>query len=253
VTEKLEYEPANFSVIETVRAKYACPHGHASVVEAPAPAQVVFDRRAYARARRADRFLADFRGKLQADEHRGYDAVREWARPRNRLWAHARHCFVEAFMTDTTPARLIGFIQKLYLERTAADLMPEARQTILSSQGLPQDRSSFQNAVRRTLPLIWILFKLARMIRANTPRDDTEPQALATASRSARCAVTGGIYGSPTLEGSVMAYWALAGYSTATRCCDRRRAIFLLRRRRAGAPVLGRAIPADRAPAAGLK
>ena len=28
VTEKLEYEPASFTVIETVRAKYACPHCH---------------------------------------------------------------------------------------------------------------------------------------------------------------------------------------------------------------------------------
>jgi transposase len=41
VTEKLEYEPASFTVIETVRAKYACPHCHAGVVEAPAPPQAI--------------------------------------------------------------------------------------------------------------------------------------------------------------------------------------------------------------------
>src|SRR5206468_6556814 len=41
VTEKLEYEPASFVVIETVRPKYACPHCHEGVVEAPAPPQAV--------------------------------------------------------------------------------------------------------------------------------------------------------------------------------------------------------------------
>src|SRR2546428_7025024 len=41
VTEKLEYEPARFVVIETVRPKYACPHCHEGVVEAPAPPQAV--------------------------------------------------------------------------------------------------------------------------------------------------------------------------------------------------------------------
>jgi transposase len=41
VAEKLEYEPASFVVIETVRAKYACGHCHEGVVEAPAPPQAV--------------------------------------------------------------------------------------------------------------------------------------------------------------------------------------------------------------------
>src|SRR5713101_6309991 len=41
VAEKLEYEPASFIVIETVRAKYACPHCHEGVMEAPAPPQAV--------------------------------------------------------------------------------------------------------------------------------------------------------------------------------------------------------------------
>ena len=41
VAEKLEYEPARFVVIETVRAKYACPHCHEGVIEAPAPPQAV--------------------------------------------------------------------------------------------------------------------------------------------------------------------------------------------------------------------
>lgn len=41
ISEKLEYEPASFVVIETVRAKYACAHCHEDVVAAPAPPQAV--------------------------------------------------------------------------------------------------------------------------------------------------------------------------------------------------------------------
>ena len=41
VSEKLEYEPASFVVIQTVRAKYACPHCHDGVVEAAGPPQAV--------------------------------------------------------------------------------------------------------------------------------------------------------------------------------------------------------------------
>jgi transposase len=41
VAEKLEYEPASFVVIETVRGKYACPHCHDGVIEAPAPPQAI--------------------------------------------------------------------------------------------------------------------------------------------------------------------------------------------------------------------
>src|SRR6266849_5821868 len=41
VSEKLEYQPARFVVIETVRAKYACPYCHEGVVEAPAPPQAI--------------------------------------------------------------------------------------------------------------------------------------------------------------------------------------------------------------------
>ena len=41
VSEKIEYQPASFVVLETVRAKYACPHCHEGVVEAPAPPQAI--------------------------------------------------------------------------------------------------------------------------------------------------------------------------------------------------------------------
>lgn len=243
VTEKLEYEPASFVVIETVRAKYACPHCHDGVVEAPAPPQaiekslagegllahvvvskyvdhlplyrleqifareqidlsrttlcewvagvataltpigeqlrreitaadylhtddtsitvladyrgsykgrlwtyldpmvrqVVFDATPTHERDGPDRFLADFQGKLQADAYRGYDALYATGRVLEiGCWAHARRRFVEAFMTDSTPARMIACIQQLYdVERAAADLTPEARQARRQEQSVP--------------------------------------------------------------------------------------------------------------------
>lgn len=41
ISEKLEYDPASFVVIETVRAKYACARCHTGVVVAPSPPQAV--------------------------------------------------------------------------------------------------------------------------------------------------------------------------------------------------------------------
>jgi hypothetical protein len=61
--------------------------------------------------------------------------------------------------------------------------------------------------------LFWTLWRLAGFVRANAPRGDPEAQALAIGFTVCPvCTALGGIYGSPTLEGSVMApYWALAG------------------------------------------
>lgn len=243
VAEKLEYEPASFVVIQTARAKYACPHCHDGVVEAPAPPQaiekslagegllahvvvskyvdhlplyrleqifareqidlsrttlcewvaavatalapigeqlrreivgtsylqtddtsvtvlderggsykgrlwtyldpigrqVVFDATPTHERDGPERFLADFRGKLQADAYRGYDALYATGRVLEvACWAHARRRFVEAFMTDTTPARMIALIQQLYdVERAAAALMPDARQALRHEQSVP--------------------------------------------------------------------------------------------------------------------
>ncbi|HXF45445.1 MAG TPA: IS66 family transposase [Burkholderiaceae bacterium] len=243
VTEKLDYHPASFLVIETVRAKYACPHCHDGVVEAPAPPQaiekslasegllahivvskyvdhlplyrleqifareridlsrttlcewvaavasalapigdqlrrevvatdyvqtddtsvtvlddrggsykgrlwtyldpigrqVVFDATPTHERDGPERFLADFHGKLQADAYRGYDALYASGRVLEiGCWAHARRRFVEAFMTDTAPARMIAFIQQLYdVERKAAELTSEARQALRQEHSVP--------------------------------------------------------------------------------------------------------------------
>jgi transposase len=243
IAEKLEYEPASFVVIETMRAKYACPHCHDGVVEAPAPPQaiekslagegllahvvvskyvdhlplyrleqifareridlsrttlcdwvagvamalapigeqlrreivgtsylqtddtsvtvlderggsykgrlwtyldpigrqVVFDATRTHERDGPDQFLADFRGKLQADAYRGYDALYQSGRVLEiGGMAHARRRFVEAFMTDTTPARMIALIQQLYdVERATAELTPEERQARRQEQSVP--------------------------------------------------------------------------------------------------------------------
>lgn len=61
--------------------------------------------------------------------------------------------------------------------------------------------------------LLWRLLGLARYLRQSAPKDDPELTALVTGfTMCTACMMLGGIYGSPTLEGSVMApYWALAG------------------------------------------
>jgi transposase len=104
----------------------------------PMARQVVFDATPTHERDGPDRFLA-VRGKLQADAYRGYDALYASGRVLEiGCWAHARRRFVEAFTTDTTPARMIAFIQQLYdVERTAAALTPEARQARRQEQSVP--------------------------------------------------------------------------------------------------------------------
>ncbi len=243
VSEKLEYEPASFVVIETVRPKYACPHCHEGVVDAPAPPQalekslagegllahvvvskyvdhlplhrlegifaregidlprstlcgwvadvataltpigeqlrreitaadylqtddttmtvldegggsfkgriwtyldpltkrVVFDATPTHEGDGPAAFLADFRGKLQADAYSGYDGLYQSGRVIEiGCWAHARRRFVEAFMIDTNAALTIALIQQLYqVERDAADHDPEARQALRQEYSVP--------------------------------------------------------------------------------------------------------------------
>jgi len=242
VSEKLEYEPASFVVIETVRPKYACPQCHEGVVEAPAPPQavekslagegllahvvvskyvdhlplhrlegifarqgidlprstlcgwvadvataltpigdqlrreivaadylqtddtsitvlderggsfkgriwtyldpltkqVVFDATPTHERDGPAAFLADFRGKLQADAYSGYDGLYQSGRVMEiGCWAHARRPFVEAFMTDTSAALMIALIQQLYqVEHDAADLDPDGRRARRQEQSL---------------------------------------------------------------------------------------------------------------------
>jgi transposase/uncharacterized coiled-coil protein SlyX len=243
VTSKLEYEPASFVVIDTVRAKYACPHCHTGVVEAAAPPQavekalagegllahvivskyvdhlplhrlsgifaregidlarttlcdwvadvaralepigaclrrqvvaasylqtddtsvtvlgevggsfkgrlwvyldplgqqVVFDATATHERDGPAAWLADFRGKLQADAYAGYDGLYQTGHVTEiGCMAHARRRFVEAFALDSAAALTVALIQRLYqVERTAVDLVPDARQALREEHARP--------------------------------------------------------------------------------------------------------------------
>jgi O-antigen ligase len=61
--------------------------------------------------------------------------------------------------------------------------------------------------------LIWTLFRLAQQFRQSAPVDDHEARALSLGfTVTTLCMTLGAVYGSPTLEGAVMApYWALSG------------------------------------------
>jgi len=61
--------------------------------------------------------------------------------------------------------------------------------------------------------LVFTCFKLAKFLRANAPPDDSETHALTLGfTVCTLCMALGAIYGSPTLEGPVMApYWSLCG------------------------------------------
>jgi O-antigen ligase len=63
------------------------------------------------------------------------------------------------------------------------------------------------------LLLVYTLFQVAKFMRKNAPPDDPEARALAYGFTVATvCMAMGGFYGTPTLEGAVMApYWALCG------------------------------------------
>jgi transposase len=243
VSEKLEYEPARFVIVETVRLKYACQDCHEGVIEAPAPPQavekslagegllahvvvskyvdhlplhrlegifaregidlprstlcgwvadvatalapigeqlrreitaadylqtddtsitilgddggsfkgriwtyldplakqVMFDATPTHERDGPAAFLADFRGKLQADAYSGYDGLYQSGRVIEvGCWAHGRRRFVEAFMTDTSAALMIALIQQLYqVERDAADLDAVGRLALRQERSVP--------------------------------------------------------------------------------------------------------------------
>jgi transposase len=105
----------------------------------PRGRQVVFDATRTHERDGPAAFLADFRGALQADAYSGYDGLyRSGHVVEIGCMAHARRRFVEAFATDPAAARMIALIQQLYdIERAAADLTPDARQTFRRERSSP--------------------------------------------------------------------------------------------------------------------
>jgi transposase len=105
----------------------------------PLGRQVVFDATATHERDGPAAWLADFRGKLQADAYAGYDGLYQTGRVVEiGCMAHARRRFVEAFALDGTAALTVALIQQLYhVERAAADLEPATRRALRQEHAVP--------------------------------------------------------------------------------------------------------------------
>jgi transposase len=105
----------------------------------PLGPQVVFDATATHERDGPAAWLADFRGKLQADAYAGYDGLYQSGHVLEiGCMAHARRRFVEAFATDGAAALTVALIQQLYqVERAAADGTPDARRALRQDHAVP--------------------------------------------------------------------------------------------------------------------
>lgn len=106
----------------------------------PLGGQVVYDAtRTHERAG-VERFLAGFRGFLQADAYKGYDALyRDGTVIEVACWAHARRRFVAALDGgEPLAATLLSLVQQLYqVEREAAELSREERLALREARSRP--------------------------------------------------------------------------------------------------------------------
>jgi transposase len=105
----------------------------------PLGRQVVFDATATHERDGPAAWLADFRGKLQADAYPGYDGLYQTGHVLEiGCMAHARRRFVEAFAMDGSAALPVALIQQLYqVERAAADLPADERRARRHEQSVP--------------------------------------------------------------------------------------------------------------------
>jgi transposase len=105
----------------------------------PLGRQVVFDATATHERDGPAAWLADFRGKLQADAYAGYDGLYQAGHVLEiGCMAHARRRFVEAFAMDGSAALPVALIQQLYqVERAAADLTSDERRARRREQAVP--------------------------------------------------------------------------------------------------------------------
>lgn len=105
----------------------------------PLGQQVTFDATATHERDGPAAWLADFRGKLQADAYAGYDGLYQNGQVLEiGCMAHARRRFVEAFAMDGSAALTVALIQQLYqVERAAADFAPDARRALRQERSMP--------------------------------------------------------------------------------------------------------------------
>ena len=105
----------------------------------PLVRQVVFEATATHERAGPEAFLSSFRGYLQADAYRGYDALYSSGRiVEVACWAHGRRRFKEALDTEPRAAEVLLLVQQLYaVEDEAKDLSAEARRTLRQERSAP--------------------------------------------------------------------------------------------------------------------
>ena len=106
----------------------------------PLGGRVVFDAtRTHERAG-VEHFLGGFKGYLQADAYKGYDALfRDGTMVEVGCWAHARRRFVLALEGgEPRAATILSLVQQLYrVEHDAAELSFEERRALRQKRSLP--------------------------------------------------------------------------------------------------------------------
>jgi transposase len=105
----------------------------------PLARQVVFEATATHQRAGPEAFLASFRGYLQADAYKGYDALYSSGRiVEVACWAHGRRRFKEALDTDPRAAEVLLLVQQLYaIEDEAKELPAEARRALRQERSVP--------------------------------------------------------------------------------------------------------------------
>ena len=105
----------------------------------PLARQVVFEATATHERAGPEAFLSSFRGYLQADAYKGYDALYSSGRiVEVACWAHGRRRFKESLDTDPRAGEVLLLVQQLYaVEDEAKGLSAEARRALRQERSVP--------------------------------------------------------------------------------------------------------------------
>ena len=105
----------------------------------PLGRQVVFEATATHERAGPEAFLSSFRGYLQADAYKGYDALYSSGRiVEVACWAHGRRRFKESLDTEPRAAEVLLLVQQLYaIEDEAKDLSTEVRRALRQERSVP--------------------------------------------------------------------------------------------------------------------
>jgi transposase len=105
----------------------------------PLGRQVVFEATATHERAGPLAFLSSFRGYLQADAYKGYDALYSTGRiVEVACWAHGRRRFKDALDTDPRAAAVLALVRQLYaVEAEAAECSADERRVLRQERSIP--------------------------------------------------------------------------------------------------------------------